>query len=528
MLKKIFSRFIFRIKKYISNRKMVEHFESNNGKFWTNLTVSRELNKSSKTNQVVLVEISEKNPFELESNMRVAKTIELNSDLVIEALVACTLKVKEPYVKLVKSYNIARVIALYRVSLLNLFRLIYSLYVALSLFRKIKTLDDIEELTYNGVVIGDLVYDTYIRMQDGKFSPSKDYILLKYITHAIFNCQLYTVLLGKGNVKYLVVADKCYINHGVLYRVAIKFGVKVLMPTKELKWLNAGNIKKHFHHPELSLDEMKLELKDVEIEKQVSSYFSKRFSGEIDQIDVLSSYRNKRVYARDELMSIMSLVPGKKNVLIMPHAFSDFPHIAEGLYNDYYIWLVELLKVVKDINNVNWLIKPHPTSYIFNEIGVVETLLNDIGATNVKVVPKDMNTASVKDLADVILTVRGTPGLEFATFGIPVVTAGEGCYSGYGIDITTSSKQDYVNTIRNVTNIPRLDEAQISNAKMVFYYLFIKPNAMLTYLMKDIESNMSDYNKVLNNILDNNNSELIEDNVLYGITLKMLNQIENN
>jgi hypothetical protein len=521
MLEKIKNKIFNKIKRSIANRNMLKSFAKKNLSFWKDIGQGK--NKiSGIRNKIVLVEISEKNPFELESNMRVAKAIEHNSGLHIVALVSCIFKSREPYVKLAQSYSISSVFSLYSLSFANIIRLVASFIEGYNLYRNVNSLNDIEVISYKGVLIGDLIYDTYIRMLDGKYSPEKDIHLFKFLVTAIFNQKIICDVFDKNDVEFLIVADKCYLNHGVLYRVAIGRGIKVLMPTKELKYLHADNITTHFYHPEIALIDMAKELKGVDIEKEVTTYFQKRFSGDINQIDVLTSYRNKRIYSADELRVLMDLDISKKNIVIMPHAFSDFPHIADGLYTDYYIWLVELLNVVKKIHNVNWLIKPHPTSYIFNETGVVETLLADLGASNVKVVPNDMNTASVKDIADVILTVRGTPGLEFATFGIPVVTAGKGCYSGYGLDVEPTSKQNYINIINNLNDVGTLSDQQVKDAKMIFYYLFIKQNAKLNYLMDDIENNMGDYNRILVNILKNNESDLFYENVLYKATLKML------
>ena len=518
MLKVIRNKVINKIKRIIENRKIINEFYKKNLYFWSR----NEVKISGGSNKVVLVEISEKNPFELESNMRVAKAIEHRSGLNIVALISCVFKFKEPYVKLTQSYNIDNVFSLYSLSFLNIVHLASSFFESYKVYRNLNNLKDIEEITYKGILIGDLIYDTYIRMLDGKYSPEKDINFFKFLVKSIFNQKIICDFFDKKDVAFLIVADKCYLNHGILYRVAIERGVKVLMPTKELKYLHSGNITTHFYHPEITLIDMAEELKGIDIDKEVATYFEKRFSGNINQIDVLTSYRNKIMYSADELRVIMGLDLSKKNIIIMPHAFSDFPHIAEGLYTDYYVWLVELLNVVKNIHNVNWLIKPHPTSYIFNETGVVETLLVELGASNVKVVPNNMNTSSVKDIADVILTVRGTPGLEFATFGIPVVTAGKGCYSGFGVDVESTSKQDYINVIKNLNIIERLSEQQVKNSKIIFYYLFIKENAKLDYLMDDIENNMTDYNKILINILKNNETELFYENILYKKSLEIL------
>ena len=35
-----------------------------------------------------------------------------------------------------------------------------------------------------------------------------------------------------------------------------------------------------------------------------------------------------------------------------------------GLYNTPYDWFVETLKIIKNINSINWIIKPHPSENI--------------------------------------------------------------------------------------------------------------------------------------------------------------------
>ncbi len=515
MLIKISNKILSRlavIKKQIMIRRL---FISQNRSYWED-----DKNENKKRNKkVILVEISEKNPFELESNMRVSKTIEENNGGRIVVLLSSFLSVGEPYYKLAKSYSVFRVILFERFIFRKSVYFLKSLIEAINLYRETHSLEDIEQIIYKKILIGDLIYDTYIRLLDKGYSPKKDFYLFKLIVQSLLKYKMVNYIFETNDVEYLVVADKCYIKHGILYRVAIEKGVKVLMPTKELKLLHKDNINTHFYHPELSLTLLRKKLVGVNYKKELEEYFQKRFSGAIDQIDVVTSYRNKKVYSEAEVIDLLDLDRDKKNVVIMPHAFSDFPHVAEGLFSDYYVWLVELLKIVRVVDNVNWIIKPHPTSYFFNETGAVENLLVELKVKNVKIVPEDLNTSSIKDFADIILTVRGTAGLEFATFGIPVVTAGKGCYSGYGLDIEPVSKLEYRHTIANLDRVDRLTEEKIDVSRILFHYLFIKKNAKLNYLMDGIESNLSDYTGVLLNIVNNNKIENIRENILYKETL---------
>lgn len=521
MLNKFKNKILNRLARISAQRKVKDTFIKNNKLYWG----SKEMkNLDINNKKIVLVEISEKNPFELESNMRVAKTIEYLQGMSIVALLKASSKYREPYYGLVESYLISKVILSSTIfnSTYNFFG---SFITACKIFTKVQTLEDIESIEYKEILIGDLIYDTYIRMIDGKYSPQKDFKLFKFIVTAINNYKAATKVFDNNNVGYLVVADKCYLNHGILYRVAVQRGINTFLPVKELKLIHQDNIYTHIYHPELSLKEMSDKLSEVDFDREVETYFKARFSGNIDQIDVLSSYKNKKMYSKKSIEELLNLDPEKKHIIIMPHAFSDFPHISNGLYSDYYVWLVNLLKVIRDVDNVNWLIKPHPTSYVFNEIGAVENLLDELGVYNVKVVPSDMNTASIKDFADVILTVRGTAGLEFSTFGIPVVTAGEGCYSGYGIDISSSSISEYESRVKNLDKISRLDEMSINRAKMVFYYLFIKKNGRLDYLWNDFGNNMDDFDKVLLNIVNNNKTESFMNNTLFKDTSDLLERL---
>jgi len=521
MLNKFKNKILSRLARVSARRKVKDTFIKNNKLFWGQKDKNSLVNNNEK---IVLVEISEKNPFELESNMRVAKTIEYIQGMSVVALLKASSKRREPYYELVESYLISKII-LSSTTFNNAYHFVGSFISACKIFTRIQTLEDIENIEYKEILIGDLIYDTYIRMIAGKYSPQKDYKLFKFILTAINNYKTATEVFDSNNVGYLVIADKCYLNHGILYRVAVQRGINALLPVKELKLIHKDNIHTHIYHPELTLKEMSDTLNGVDVVQEVETYFKARFSGNIEQIDVLSSYKNKNMYSKESIEELLDLNPEKKHVIIMPHAFSDFPHIAKGLYSDYYVWLINLLKIIKDVDNVNWLIKPHPTSYVFNETGAVENLLNELGIQNVKVVPSDMNTASVKDFADVILTVRGTAGLEFSTFGIPVVTAGEGCYSGYEIDVSSSTVSEYENTVKNLDKIPRLDESVINIAKMVFYYLFIKKNARLEHLMNDFENNMGDFDKILLNIVNNNKIEPFVDNTLFIETSDLLERL---
>ena len=74
---------------------------------------------------------------------------------------------------------------------------------------------------------------------------------------------------------------------------------------------------------------------------------------------------------------------------------------------------------------------------------------------------------------DYAVTVRGTVGIEAATFGIPVVTAGTGRYDRKGFTLDPQTPQAYLDQLAALETVPRLSEAQRELAQRFAYAVFV-------------------------------------------------------
>ncbi|EJF1849996.1 hypothetical protein LSA40_004548, partial [Escherichia coli] len=193
--------------------------------------------------------------------------------------------------------------------------------------------------------------------------------------------------------------------------------------------------------------------------------------GNVDQIDVKNAYQNKKKYSIEQLKSIYPKVDiRKKNVVVMSHAFSDSPHVGEGLlFNDYYDFLEKTLIRLNKNRNINCFVKAHPSSYMWNEKGGVESLIEANQLDNIYMMPVDLNTNSIADFADSIVTAKGTAGLEFSCLGIPAVTAGKGYYAGFGITLEPESVQSYYNILDSISGLVKLDDEVRKRALVLLY-----------------------------------------------------------
>jgi hypothetical protein len=349
-----------------------------------------------------------------------------------------------------------------------------ALFQTIKTILTIKTGEQLLTVHYKGIHIGDLIYDTLIRFKPNSYTVgnvTKEHLRLIFRAYMTFNSNQY--LIDKYKPKYLVTSHNVYAEFGLFPRQIrhSNGGVVFLKDIYAYKCYDTQtNITEHF----LKIDKKKFEakLQDIKYLSESEQYFSKRMSGNVDQIDVKNAFINKKTYTINDLALLFSGVDtNKKNVVVMSHAFSDAPHVGEGLlFNDYYDFLEKTLIELNKNQTINCFVKAHPSSYMWNEKGGVEALIEKNNLTNVYIFPSDLNTNSICKLADYIVTAKGTAGLEFSCMGIPAITAGKGYYYGFGIAIEPSSITEYYELLKSITSIKPLNE-DIKKRALVLLYM---------------------------------------------------------
>lgn len=192
----------------------------------------------------------------------------------------------------------------------------------------------------------------------------------------------------------------------------------------------------------------------------------------------------KTLKTMEDVVQQLDLDPAKKTAVVFSHITwdSSFFH-GEDLFDGYEEWLVEAARIACSNPAVNWVIKLHPANIqklrganVRGEASEVVSIRKAIGQLpgHVKVLPSetDINTFSLFELADYCLTVRGTIGIEMACFGIPVLTAGTGRYSGRGFTVDSASREEYLERLRRIQEIPPMLREEIELAKKHAYWVF--------------------------------------------------------
>lgn len=207
-------------------------------------------------------------------------------------------------------------------------------------------------------------------------------------------------------------------------------------------------------------------------------------------------HHGKAIMVVEELRRNLGLDPAKKTAVIFAHILYDATFFyGDSLFDDYEQWLVETVRAAIANPRLNWLVKVHPANAWRSKmdgaaIGQLEAdaLRRHFGElpSHVNLIPADtaINTFSLFDLADYGLTVRGTIGMELPCFGIPVVTAGSGRYSGRGFTVDPATREDYMALMANLETVPRLDAQAIRRARLHYYgALELRPVPMKSFLI---------------------------------------------
>ena len=349
-------------------------------------------------------------------------------------------------------------------------------------------------LQYKGIHMGDLVYDQIIRTVKGRYTVDKLHGKAEFeiLARAYTVADICDKLYRKCPPAYFVAGDVICLN-GIYVRMAIKHGAKIVEICTGYKTkLYSKDYKSKMYEPNyhgIVGDEVEQIIKDgmpgdwlQEAERRLENIFKG-----IGDWNTENAFGNKKIEEKNQVLSQIGIDNNKKNIIIMAHCFSDAPHCGgEFIYKDYYEWLEETLKLTTKISSVNWILRAHPSRAQYGEKGVVEALYEKYKNDNLHWLSDEYSAAMVPVLADALITVNGTAGVEFSCKGIPCVNAGTSFYTRLGFTQCAKTKKDYEEILKKLYQVETLSEDKKLVAKKALYL-----NSHLRTLVDDSLQNMA-------------------------------------
>jgi len=331
------------------------------------------------------------------------------------------------------------------------------------------------------IYIGDLIFDSYLRYGHRFKDPKFDIYLIYYLFLGTYKTLLLDKFFNEKKLKYLILSGHSYANtNGISARVALKKGIKVIISGfKELNFFSKEKIDKGRYHLNNSYGLSKLK-KLPYSRKKFLNFSSSRKKLDSDysftsRKDIILAYGNKRFFSRTKFLKKINVRNNKykKIIVVAPHAFSDAAHSLGRLFifTDYFSHFKETLNHIKNIKDILWIVRPHPSSSIYGEQGIVENVVKKMNCQNIKICPKKVNTDNLVEITDGVVTGRGKIALEFASSGKPALIAGKCSFSDLGFLLEPKNKKEYMYFLSNFDKLKLLNKNQIEKARKTSMYL---------------------------------------------------------
>lgn len=323
------------------------------------------------------------------------------------------------------------------------------------------TKSDFENLHYRGILIGDLIYDNYLRKTKNLTLELRDPELINYLVETCMYLDKFLDFMRRNEVKAIVVTHMVY-NFAIPARVALTFGIDVFLCNAEVLYRvthkNYYAYDTHKNYPQLfsSLEKSCASEYLVQAELGLKS----RLKGDLSDLPYFYSRVSPVTCNLEKLEKI-----GGAQFLVALHDFSDSPHFfGNCLFPDFYEWLKAIGEFSLE-NDVVFLIKQHPNS-LFNQVEAIiqviekypKLLLLDSNVSNLELGQMRLNGC---------LTVYGTIAHEMAYLGVPVVNA---ClnnpHASYTFSYTPKSVSEWHEIVKELARTNK----RVESAEVLEYY----------------------------------------------------------
>jgi hypothetical protein len=313
----------------------------------------------------------------------------------------------------------------------------------------IKSKVDLENYKINNILIGDLIYDSFLKKTQ---YPTLDINSIEFKDFFLDSLKLFYFwqnYFKTHDIKSLVLYHSVYIS-----ALPLRFAVVKKIPTYVFtmdRLYNLNNERK-FYGLEYLDYKKKFKIFTKNKKKEIHNFskrkLSNRFKGKMSG-DMI--YLSKTAYGKLNKRRVLKKT-NKMKILIAPHSFCDSPHVfGNNFFPDQYEWLDNLGKISNQ-TDYDWYIKCHPnfTTYHDNTVHLIKKFVNKYP----KIKYLKSNTSHnqlIREGINYVLTVLGTIAGEYPYFGVGAINASSNNpHNKYTFSITPKNRNEYLQLIKKL------------------------------------------------------------------------------
>src|SRR6516165_648049 len=212
--------------------------------------------------------------------------------------------------------------------------------------------------------------------------------------------------------------------------------------------------------------------------------FERRTNGDADlrkRMDALAQARSTAVHngvgrfwtwaATDKLTSIPATAFDRAlpSYCLFAHPFTDPPPaVDESLFVDHLEWVEETCRHAAATRAYNLIVKFHPRGRSIDLCDTADRLAAAFAdARNIHFTHDLIKPEELAKYCALGITVRGTPGLEMTSLGLPMMLAGRGRYSDMGLCLVPATRSEYFELLEKGPQFP-IDISEQSRRARLF------------------------------------------------------------
>lgn len=330
------------------------------------------------------------------------------------------------------------------------------------LLPQLQSKTDLEAIHINGVWVGDLIYDTYLRRFNRPTVDIQSVEFREFFQESIELFVWWEDFFGSHDVRGVSVSH-CVYNLAMPLRIAVERGIPAFQAgLTHVYRLNKDNYFAYndFHYFPERFSELSGSVQ-AEGLAEAKRRIERRFAGEVG-VDM--SYSSKSAYGAPRHDELLKPSPRKK-ILIATHCFFDSPHsYGKNVFPDFYEW-IQFLGEISNQTDYDWYIKTHP-----DYLPGTKEIIDDFIARFPRFVLLPSNASHLQIInegIDFALTVYGTIGFEYAALGIPVINnSPNNPHIAYDFNIHTKNVTEYREALMSMDSL----DFQIDKQQVYQYY----------------------------------------------------------
>ena len=323
---------------------------------------------------------------------------------------------------------------------------------------------DIASYAIDGIQIGDLVIDSYLRFRPSPEFNVTDPFVRRLLWQALRDVRVSTRYFRRARPRLYLTSYSTYFEHGIPARVALKNGVKVWSFGNLNTFGKELTLEDNYHTRDASeyrrifdsLDDQdeRLEAARVQLETRLSG-----------GIDTATQYMKKSAYTEGSA----PLPDGLDGaVVVFLHDFYDSPHVyADIIFNDFWQWICFTIETLQQAG-IAFFLKPHPNQIALSD-GALDLLKKkypdlrwlDSSISNARLAKAGMACG---------VTVYGTIAHELAYLGVPSIGCARHPHHVFDFCRTAKNLSEYRDLLQSSSVRPTTDE-EMRRQALAFYYM---------------------------------------------------------